>query len=93
MKCGVVKHWRDLGVQLLKPKYEHYLDEIEADHPNNNRKCCTTMFGKWLETTYDACWDQLHEALIEIDLETAAAKVKKFYEGTYIATYLHTYHT
>ena len=99
MKCGVVIHWYELGVQLLNSENSFYLDEISADFPNDHRKCCTKMFNKWLETTYGACWDQIHEALIEIGLEAAAAKVKKFYEGictySYIAinigTLIHNY--
>ena len=69
--------WRELGVHLLNKKDVHFLDEIEANHPQNARECCTEMFEEWLRTRLDASWDQLCNALITIDLPAAALQIKQ----------------
>ena len=84
-QTGVVPHWHDLGVQLLHPQYVHRLDEIQVNHPSNVRARCTEMFETWLQTTLDACWNQLCDALTKISLPVAADKVqKKFCAGSYV---------
>ena len=55
--------WRDLGVQLLYPVSGSVLDVIEKDHPRDALRCCQCMLQKWLQTSTDASWGQLLEAL------------------------------
>ena len=86
-QIGVVPQWRDLGVQLLYPRYIHRLDEIQANHQKDVRACCTEMFETWLQTTPDACWNQLCDALTEISLPVAADNIQKqFCAGSYVCT-------
>ena len=59
----VAVKWKDLGVQLLLPQYQGILDIIAKDHPSDTLTCCKCMLKKWLETTTNASWNQLINAL------------------------------
>ena len=60
---GAALKWRELGAQLLNPSPENELNIIENNHRNNVVRCCQCVLEKWLDTTTDAKWDQLIEAL------------------------------
>ena len=60
--------WKDLGHQLLADEYKGALNIIEADYRQDAAECCKRMFQKWLETTTNATWDQVIEALEKIQL-------------------------
>ena len=60
---NVAHKWRDLGEQLLQPDQETMLDIIEADQPSDVVSCCKRFFKKWRDTTTNATWDQLIQAL------------------------------
>ena len=60
---NVADKWRDLGVQLLRPDQEKFLDIIAADHPHDVVSCCKCVLKKWLDTTTDATWNELIRAL------------------------------
>ena len=60
--------WRDLGVRLLPRDLSKELDIIEANHPHDVVRCCECVLEKWLDTSTDATWDQLIEALKQIQL-------------------------
>ena len=60
---NVANNWRSLGVQLLRPDQENLLDIIAANHPSDVVACCKDVFKKWLNTTEDATWNRLIEAL------------------------------
>jgi len=55
--------WKELGVHLLDPKYQGELMIIEADYPQNAKKCCQIVLQKWLTTKVNATWGQLIQAL------------------------------
>ena len=67
----VITKWYDVGLQLLDSD-SGVLDVIKINYPNDNEKCCTEMFKKWLQCRPDARWRQLAEALTSVNLNTAA---------------------
>ena len=73
---SVANHWFDLGLQLLDPKYENELNNIEADK-DDTKTCCRKMFNKWLNTDKLASWDKVIEALTLIGLESVASNIKQ----------------
>ena len=60
---NVADNWRSLGVQLLRPDQENLLGIIATDHPSKVVACCQDVLKKWLNTTEDATWNRLIEAL------------------------------
>ena len=60
---NVADNWRSLGVQLLRPDQQNLLNIIAANHPGNVVACCQDVLRRWLNTTKDATWNQLIEAL------------------------------
>jgi len=85
----VATRWYDLGLQLLDKT--NVLDRIKYNNHSDVECCCNEMFKEWLQTKPDANWDQLHAALIEIDLKTAASCVTtrfaKQKTGNYFVVY------
>ena len=69
--------WRNLGVQLLRPNLTKELDIIGANHPHNVVRCCECVLEKWLETSTDATWDELIEALKQIQLNHFANELEQ----------------
>ena len=59
----VANNWKELGAQLLRSDQTHELDIIETDHPQNVVRCCQCALKKWLDSSVDATWNQLNEAL------------------------------
>ena len=71
-------HWFDLGIQLLNENQEVYLDLIQSNYPNDNKRCCKEMFWYWLQTHPNASWQQLIESLKSeaLELPTIAADIE-----------------
>ena len=74
--------WHDLGLELLEQEDEETLNEIEINHPNDASKCCKQMFQLWLSKCPTATWNQLIQALREVDLNNLAITI----EGMLIKT-------
>ena len=70
----VITKWYNVGLQLLDSDNKA-LEVIKKDYPNDNEKCCTEMFKKWLQCRPDANWCQLAEALTSVNLNTAAQRI------------------
>ena len=60
----VTSKWYNLGLELLDPaKHERILESIEENSSHDIEHCCRKMLSKWLETSKEASWDQLIEAV------------------------------
>ena len=70
-EADIINNWYDIGLELLDSD-NGALDVIKANYPNDNEKCCTEIFKKWLQCRPDASWRQLAEALTSVNLNTAA---------------------
>ena len=68
--------WRDLGIELIGQEGVAKLDEIKANNNGNVTKCCSAMFSLWLQMQPKANWNQLIEALREVELITLADEIK-----------------
>ena len=68
--------WRDLGLELLEQEDEGKLKQIKSNNPNDVEECCTEMFVLWLEKYSTATWNQLIQALKEVDLNNLATEVE-----------------
>ena len=78
----VATKWYDLGLELLDTKYESALDIIEKDSDCRDvQYCCRKMFSKWLETSDNANWDKLTEAMRSIGLNGVASKIGPLFQG------------
>ena len=74
----VATRWYDLGLELLETKHERELDTIEKDSKAEGAKtCCRKMFSKWLETRDDASWDQLIQAVKNIEVNNVASDIEQ----------------
>ena len=60
---NVAKYWKELGVQLLRSDKTNELEIIETNYPHDVVRCCKCLLEKWLESSVDATWNQLIEAL------------------------------
>ena len=60
---SVAKNWKVLGAQLLRSDQTHELDIIAINYPQDVVGCCKCVLEKWLESSVDATWNQLIEAL------------------------------
>ena len=61
--ASVAKKWNELGLQLLRSDQTHELDIIEINYPQDVVRCCKCVLKKWLDSSVDATWNQLIEAL------------------------------
>ena len=78
----VSSKWHDLGLELLEQEDEERLNEIESNNPNDVGKCCKEMFQLWLRKCTNATWNQLIQALKEVELNNLATTI----EGMLIPT-------
>ena len=76
IRKDVSTKWHDLGLELLEQDDEENLNEIEANNSNDVSKCCKEMFRLWLRKCTNATWNQLIQALKEIELNNLAAKIE-----------------
>ena len=82
MKKHSSSKWHDLGLELLEQEDEETLNEIETNNPNDVGKCCKEMFRLWLRKCSTATWDQLIQALREVDLNNLANKIEGMLKDT-----------
>ena len=75
MRKGVSVKWYDLGLELLEQEDEEKLYEIKTNRPNNASECCTEMFQLWLRKCTNPTWDQLIQALKDVDLNSVATTI------------------
>ena len=73
----VTSMWHELGLELLEPEDEEGLNEIKSNNPHDVRKCCKEMFHLWLSRHPFATWNQLIQALKELNLNKLAATIKR----------------
>ena len=81
----ISSEWYDLGLELLEQEDEATLNQI-SDKSNDVKKCCREMFQLWLKKYSTATWDQLIQALREVDLNSLATKVEGMLRDTASAT-------
>ena len=75
VRKGVSSKWHDLGLELLEQEDEERLNEIECNNPNDVSKCCKEMFQLWLRKCTNATWNQLIEALNQVELNNLATTI------------------
>ena len=78
--------WHDLGLELLEQEDEGKLKQIKSNNPNDVGECCKEMFEFWLEKCNTATWDQLIQALREVDLNNLASEIQGMLKDTVTAT-------
>ena len=78
----VSSKWHDLGLELLEQEDEEKLNEIKKNNPSDMSECCKEMFQLWLRKCANATWNQLIQALKEVELNNLAATI----EGMLIPT-------
>ena len=66
----ICSYWYDLGLELLDDKV--LLDDIQDCDVNT---CTTKMFELWLERHTSVTWNDLLDALIQIELRDVANKI------------------
>ena len=76
--CG---HWYDLGVELLDDGHVTKLDSIAEDNQKDVNKCCTKMFQLWLATKTPATWNDLLDAVKQLELCDLATKITALYKS------------
>ena len=58
--------WEDIGIELNLQS--SVLNNIEKDHPQQNKKCFLAMIEKWKDLTHDkATWKALEFALTNVN--------------------------
>ena len=78
----VSSKWHDLGLELLEQEDEEKLNEIKTNNPSDVSECCKEMFQLWLRKCTNATWNQLIQALKEVELNNLATAI----EGMLIPT-------
>ena len=66
-----------MGIELLEPEDIQALDEIQRNYPRDVSMCCTKMLQLWLERQPDATWEQLIQALKEVEMNELASNVQQ----------------
>ena len=64
-----------MGIELLEPEDLPSLDEIQKNYPRDVGMCCTKMLQLWLERQPDAIWEQLIQALREVEMNELASTI------------------
>ena len=70
-------HWKGLGTKLLNDTYVQHLTIIETNNRHDVRVCCREMFIYWLQVDREANWNQLINALEEMQLNTLAKEIRE----------------
>ena len=73
----ISSEWHDLGLELLEQEDEGTLKQIKSNNSNDASKCCKEMFQLWLDKCSTATWDQLIQALREVDLNSLATEIER----------------
>ena len=82
VRKGVSVKWHDLGLELLEQEDEEMLYEIKTNHSNDVSECCKEMFRLWLRKCTNATWDQLIQALRDVDLNSVATTIVEILNPT-----------
>ena len=82
VRKDVSSKWHDLGLELLEQEDEERLNDIKKNNPSDVSECCKEMFQLWLRKCANATWNQLIQALKEVELNNLAATI----EGMLIPT-------
>jgi len=79
----VANKWYELGIQLLNPSQISKLDEILSSYSTAHHQGCIEMLNLWLQTTPEASWENLIQALKQPSLEllSIANEVEKEVRG------------
>jgi len=77
VRKDVSSKWHDLGLELLEQEDEQKLHEIKMNNPKDASECCKEMFQLWLEKCSNASWNQLIQALREVELSSLASKIEE----------------
>ena len=64
-----------MGLELLEPEDEEKLNEIQSNNQMDVNERCKQMFQLWLQKRPDATWDQLIQALKEVEVDQLASKI------------------
>ena len=64
-----------MGIELLEPEDLPALDEIQKYYSRDVGMCCTKMLQLWLERQPDATWEQLIQALKEVEMNELAKNI------------------
>ena len=76
LRKDICSHWHDLGVELLDDSHVATLDSIFENNQKDVNECCTKMFELWLETSATATWNDLLDALKQLQLCDLATKIE-----------------
>ena len=76
VRKGVASKWHDLGLELLEQEDEEKLNEIKINNPSDVGERCKEMFQLWLRKCADATWNQLIQALKEVELNNVATTIE-----------------
>ena len=63
-------------MELLGQDAVYALNVISSNHPSDVEECCLVMFTKWKERTPKANWNQLINALKDIQLVQLASELE-----------------
>ena len=77
VKKSATYKWYDLGIELLEPEDIHALDEIQKNYPRDVGMCCTKMLQLWLDKQPEASWEQLLQALKEVEMNDLASNIEQ----------------
>ena len=67
--------WMELGLTLSLDQTD--LNIIEANNRHDVQRCCLTMFNHWLDKHSNANWETLRKALVDVELEQLASRIKQ----------------
>ena len=73
--CSTPNKWWDLGVELLSSDQTKKLNVIEGEN-DNPTICFKEMIKVWRETQLDASWGSLIKALVHVNLNILADRIK-----------------
>ncbi len=75
--------WEQLGSELCIPL--SFRQELHRNHTVSTDRCLRMVVDRWLQQTENPTWDQLIEALTEMQLYDSVQRIKKFLEkGQYM---------
>ena len=63
-------------MELLGQDAVYALNVISSNHPSDVEECCLVMFTKWKERTPKANWNQLINALKDVQLVQLASELE-----------------
>ena len=66
-----------MGIELLEAEDLPALDEIQKNYPRDVGMCCTKMLQLWLERQPDGTWEQLLQALKEVEMNELASTIEQ----------------